>query len=193
MAAIDVVIQFVAMPVTIIYRFFASPIGRLLITSSDGVALSGLYMEEHRRGPTPGDGWRRDDDALPAVAEQLRAYFAGELLAFNLPLALAGTPFQRSVWSALAEIRFGQTLGYGQIAARLGAPRAARAVGAAVGRNPVSVIVPCHRAVGADGSLTDFAGGLARKRWLFEHEQGVLADRAGLAASAGWLCRVVGK
>jgi methylated-DNA-[protein]-cysteine S-methyltransferase len=163
------------------YAVIESPIGRLLAVGN-GAALCGLYMESHKRGPAPSDGWRRDDDSLRFVAEQLAAYFAGELKSFDLPCAAAGTTFQRRVWTALGEIGFGETVTYAQLAQRVGAPTATRAVGAAVGRNPLSIIVPCHRAVGSDGSLTGFAGGLPRKRWLLEHEKAVLAESNGRAA-----------
>jgi len=173
------------------YAVIESPIGRLLAIG-DGSALRGLYMESHKRGPTPHAHWRRDDNSLRFVAEQLEAYFAGDLQDFDLPYVTVGTPFQRRVWTALGEIGFGETMTYGDLAQRVGAPTAARAVGAAVGRNPISIIVPCHRAVGADGSLTGFAGGLARKRWLLEHEQAVRAQGFERKASAG-RCLVAGK
>jgi methylated-DNA-[protein]-cysteine S-methyltransferase len=164
------------------YAVIESPIGRLLAIG-DGAALCGLYMEAHKRGPAPTDRWRRDDDSLRFVAEQIEAYFAGELKSFDLPCVTAGTPFQRQVWTALRDTGYGETITYGQLAQRVGAPSAARAVGAAVGRNPLSIIVPCHRAVGSDGSLTGFAGGLPRKRWLLEHEQAVLAESNGRTAA----------
>lgn len=151
------------------YSVLESPIGRLLLLS-DGVALSGVYMESHKRGPLPGPHWQRDDRSLASVADQLRAYFAGELRQFDLPLALRGTKFQLRVWNALRAIPFGHTQSYAEVADRIGAPRSVRAVGAAVGRNPISIIVPCHRVVGSDGGLTGFAGGLARKSWLLAHE-----------------------
>ena len=126
------------------------------------------------------------------VVRQLERYRDDPDARFDLPLAIEGTPFQRRVWTALGEIGFGETMTYGDLAQRVGAPTAARAVGAAVGRNPISIIVPCHRAVGADGSLTGFAGGLARKRWLLEHEQAVRAQGFERKASAG-RCLVAGK
>jgi methylated-DNA-[protein]-cysteine S-methyltransferase len=152
------------------YTVIESPIGSLLATAV-GAELSGLYMESHLRGPQPGDSWQRDDKLFVKCGEQLAAYFAGHLAHFDLPLALRGTAFQLRVWQALRAIPLGQTLSYAQLARRIGAPNAVRAVGAAVGRNPVSIIVPCHRVVGSDGSLTGFAGGLDRKRWLLEHER----------------------
>ena len=155
----------------LLYDVMDSPIGQLLLTSN-GDALTGLYMDPHLRGPRPGGGWRRDPTALRNARQQLQAYFGRELFAFDLPLAPAGTEFQRRVWKALCTIPFGQTISYGEQARRVGNGAAARAVGAANGRNPISIIVPCHRVIGADGSLTGYGGGLPRKRWLLEHERG---------------------
>jgi len=152
------------------YAVFESPIGDLLLTS-DGVALTGIYMESHKGGPERDERWRRDDASLKPAREQLSAYFAGESRSFDLPLAFRGTEFQRRVWDALRAVPFGETVSYGELARRIGAPRAVRAVGAAVGRNPISIVVPCHRIIGSDGGLTGYAGGLASKRWLLEHER----------------------
>jgi methylated-DNA-[protein]-cysteine S-methyltransferase len=121
---------------------------------------------------TPGRDWRRDPAALREPAEQLQAYFAGELRAFDLPLAPHGTPFQREVWSALREIPYGSTISYAELAAAVGRPDAARAVGAANGRNPIAVVIPCHRVIGASGALTGYGGGLGRKRLLLDLEAG---------------------
>jgi methylated-DNA-[protein]-cysteine S-methyltransferase len=156
------------------YTVCASPLGELLLLS-DGEALTGLYLEGHRGGPVPGSGWRRDDGPFRAVRAQLEAYFAGDLRTFDVPVTLGGTDFQRQVWSELQRVPYGATASYGELAARLGRPSAARAVGAANGRNPISIIVPCHRVVGADGALTGYAGGLERKRWLLAWEAKVLA------------------
>jgi methylated-DNA-[protein]-cysteine S-methyltransferase len=151
-----------------------APVGELLLTADAG-GLTGVYFEPHRWGPSAGDvaRWRRGDLAgvIAAARAQLAAYFAGELTAFDLPLAARGTPFQERVWRALREIPYGATVSYGELARRLGDPRATRAVGAANGRNPLSIVVPCHRVVGADGTLTGFGGGIERKRWLLAHEQ----------------------
>lgn len=152
------------------YDLLDSPLGELLLTSN-GRALTGLYMDPHRRGPQPAEDWRRDSAALRAAGQQLRAYFAGELFAFELPLEPIGTDFQRRVWRALCTIPYGETISYGDQARRAGNPAAARAVGAANGRNPISIVVPCHRVIGADGSLTGYGGGLERKRWLLAHER----------------------
>jgi methylated-DNA-[protein]-cysteine S-methyltransferase len=152
------------------YHLLPSPIGGLLLTSECG-ALTGVHMEPHQIG----DGWRRDDDQLRPAVEQLRAYFAGELRDFDLPLALDGTDFQRRVWNALRDIPFGTAISYGELARRIGQPSASRAVGAANGRNPVAIIVPCHRVIGADGALTGYGGGLDRKRWLLQHEADIVS------------------
>lgn len=157
-----------------VYTMHPSPIGDLLLVGDptpDGVALSGLYMEDHKRGPSIGGTWVRDDDAFTAVERELDEYFAGSRQQFDLRLAPTGTPFQLAVWAQLRRIPCGGTITYGELAQRVGRPGAARAVGAAVGRNPISIIVPCHRVVGADGTLTGFAGGLDRKRALLAIEQ----------------------
>jgi methylated-DNA-[protein]-cysteine S-methyltransferase len=154
----------------VVYAVVESPIGDLLLTT-DGVALTGLYLESHKGGPERDGHWHRDDASLKPAAEQLSAYFAGESRGFDLPLATRGTGFQRRVWDALRAVPFGETVSYAELARRIGAPKAVRAVGAAVGRNPISIVVPCHRIVGSDGGLTGYAGGLASKRWLLEHER----------------------
>jgi methylated-DNA-[protein]-cysteine S-methyltransferase len=151
------------------YDVMPSPLETLLLTS-DGSALTGLYLQDARYAPEVAAHWVRDRACMQGAFEQLAQYFAGEYLQFDLALAPAGTPFQRRVWRALCEIPCGATISYGEIARRIGAPSSVRAVGAAVGRNPLSLIVPCHRVVGSDGSLTGYAGGLTRKRWLLEHE-----------------------
>lgn len=153
------------------YTYLESPIGRLLLCA-DARSLTGLYMDVEGREPKGRDGWVLEPDAVPlrAAALQLQEYFDGTRRSFELPLALAGTPFQCRVWQALQEIPFGQTWSYGQLARRIGNPGASRAVGLANNRNPVSLIVPCHRVIGADGSLTGYGGGLERKSWLLDHE-----------------------
>ncbi len=150
-----------------------SPVGPLSLVGQDGV-LAGLYLPDHRHAPALD--LPADETGLPAVREQLSAYFAGSLHAFDLPLAVGGTPFQREVWAALATIPYGETWSYAKLAAEIGRPRAVRAVGLANGRNPVSIVMPCHRVVGSNGSLTGYGGGLAAKEWLLAHE------RAGSAA-----------
>ena len=151
-----------------------SPIGPLTLVERDG-ALAGVFMEAHRHAPDPATHGERDDTALPAAREQLLAYFAGELEAFDLPLAeAAGTPFQREVWAGLVQIPYGATWSYGELATHLGRPKAVRAVGLANGRNPISIVVPCHRVIGASGSLTGYGGGVERKRFLLDLERGAL-------------------
>jgi methylated-DNA-[protein]-cysteine S-methyltransferase len=158
-----------------VFCYVDSPIGRLMLTS-DGTALTGLYMNLYRNKPSklPGlsDDWIQNAtiDPLPAAARQLKEYFAGKRREFDLPLRMAGTEFQQRVWRELTKIPFGETRSYGQLAKRLNNPNGSRAVGLANGRNPIAVIVPCHRVIGADGSLTGFGGGLDRKEWLLTHE-----------------------
>ncbi len=147
-----------------------SPIGPLSLYS-DGAALTGLYME--KREPQ-GEALAGDTIAvLKKAAAQLKEYFAGDRREFDLPVDLHGTAFQRRVWEQLQVIPCGETLSYGQIAQRLRQPSASRAVGLANGRNPVSIVIPCHRVIGADGSLTGYGGGIERKQWLLEHERGM--------------------
>lgn len=152
------------------FSTFESPVGPLLLVGDDD-GLRGLYLPEHSRGPRVGPGGRRDDDALACVREQLAEYFAGQRVAFDLALASSGTPFQLEVWEALRAIPYGATRSYGELAAALGRPGAARAVGAANGRNPISVVVPCHRVVGSGGALTGYAGGVEAKRALLALER----------------------
>ena len=143
-----------------------SPVGELLLTS-DGTSLTRLLF-----GGTPDPAWSTDPcPVLGAATAQLREYFAGERTAFDLPLDPAGTPFQLTVWAALREIPYATTLNYGQLAARVGNVKASRAVGLANGRNPLSIVVPCHRVIGANGSLTGYGGGLDRKRLLLDLER----------------------
>jgi len=152
------------------YAIQPSPLGPLILVA-DGPALVGLYL-----GQSPARiaaDWVLDDraDPLAAATAQLAAYFAGELTQFELPLRPQGTPFQQRVWTALRTIPYGSTLSYGALAQRIGHPQAARAVGLANGRNPLSIVVPCHRVIGAKGELTGYSGGVERKRWLLAHEQ----------------------
>src|SRR5690348_11536717 len=147
-----------------------SPIGELTL-ASDGEGLTGLYMTEQRHRPELPAADGDDDAVLAAAREQLAEYFAGERRNFDLPLKPAGTPFQRSVWEALRAIPYGETAGYGELAQRLGRPGAARAVGLANGRNPIAIVVPCHRVIGAAGALTGYGGGLERKRYLLALER----------------------
>lgn len=157
-----------------IFTTFASPIGELLAVARGG-ALVRLSMQAAPHPIALDPGWRRDDGAFAELRTQFDQYFAGQRRAFELDLAPAGTPFQRRVWDALLEIPYGETESYGELARRVGAPGAARAVGAANGENPIAIIVPCHRVIGASGRLTGYGGGLERKRLLLELEAGVLA------------------
>jgi methylated-DNA-[protein]-cysteine S-methyltransferase len=154
------------------YSVMQSPIGPLTIVATNG-ALVAVLMDGHHRSPVPESAWgERVDDALPDATLQLEEYFAGKRQAFDLPLAPSGTEFQRRVWAALAEIPYGETRSYGQIATAIGQPGASRAVGMANGKNPVSIVVPCQRVVGASGSLTGYAGGPERKQFLLDLERG---------------------
>ncbi|MEU6572419.1 methylated-DNA--[protein]-cysteine S-methyltransferase [Streptomyces sp. NPDC046805] len=148
-----------------------SPYGPLTLVADDG-ALCGLYMTEQRHRPPEETFGDRDDTPFGETEEQLAAYFAGELKEFSLELRLYGTPFQRSVWEQLCRIPYGETRSYGELAEALGNPAASRAVGLANGKNPIGIIVPCHRVVGANGSLTGYGGGLDRKQRLLNFERG---------------------
>ncbi|MFG3027439.1 methylated-DNA--[protein]-cysteine S-methyltransferase [Streptomyces sp. NPDC048253] len=148
-----------------------SPYGPLTLVADDGV-LCGLYMTEQRHRPPEENFGPRDDTLFGDAEEQLEAYFAGELKEFSLELRLHGTPFQRSVWDGLRKIPYGETRTYGELAEALGNPTASRAVGLANGRNPIGIIVPCHRVIGAGGGLTGYGGGLDRKRRLLDFEGG---------------------
>jgi methylated-DNA-[protein]-cysteine S-methyltransferase len=145
-----------------------SPIGDLLLVADDD-GLRGLYLPHPRHRPPQID--REEADApFTAAREQLDAYFNGELEHFDLPLAPEGTEFQLRVWNELQRIPYGETISYRELAERIGDPRAVRAVGLANGRNPLAIVIPCHRVIGADGSLVGYGGGLERKRWLLDHE-----------------------
>jgi methylated-DNA-[protein]-cysteine S-methyltransferase len=170
-------------PAWIYYTTQSSPLGTLTLAAG-GSGLCGVYFPGHQPAPSragwqPGDGPR-----FSAAREWLHAYFAGEKPRKFPPLTwLGGTEFQRRVWSALRDIPPGETRTYAAIARAIGAPAAVRAVGAAIGRNPLSILVPCHRVVGSSGALTGFAGGVERKRWLLAHE-GALAEEAALFPAA---------
>ena len=158
---------------TTVYTRFASPIGELLLTASD-TGLTGVYFESSRHVP------RLEEQGTPngvieQATRQLGEYFAGTRTTFDLPLEARGSAFEHRVWDALRGIPYGTTTSYGALARRLGDIKATRAVGAANGKNPIPIIVPCHRVVGARGELTGFGGGLDRKRWLLEHEGALMA------------------
>ena len=167
-----------------LYTYIDSPIGRLLL-HSDGVAVTGLYMDVPDQPQPAREGWTEDAGAgpLPEAIRQLRDYFQGTRREFDLPLRLDGTAFQRRVWDALTDIPYGATLSYGELAQRIDNPNASRAVGLANGRNPISIVVPCHRVIGADGSLTGYGGGIERKRWLLDHEGAAFRDDEGAATT----------
>lgn len=153
-----------------------SPIGPLTLVLSDDDALTGLYMADHRPAPRPDLlGTTAGPEGFEPVVEQLAQYFAGERRDFDLLLAPAGTDFQRAVWTLIREIPYGGSTTYGALATQLGRPTAVRAVGASVGRNPLSIVVPCHRVLGAAGALTGYAGGLPRKQHLLALERTTLA------------------
>jgi methylated-DNA-[protein]-cysteine S-methyltransferase len=186
--------------------YYSSPLGELLLTS-DGDALTGLYLprraprsalpservgEKMETGagqlstitgdvdswPVPGPIFSPDCTVFRETCGQLRAYFEGKLQTFSLPLAPKGTAFQLRVWGELCNIPFGATVSYAEVARRIGRAGASRAVGAANGKNPICIVVPCHRVIGADGTLTGYGGGLDRKKWLLRHESHILGNGA---------------
>lgn len=154
----------------ILYSHIESPLGRLLVVGDDQ-SLTGLYMPRHKGWRGPDDAWQQSDATFSLVRAQLAEYFAGERQQFDLPLKPKGTPFQQQVWQELVRIPFGSTITYAELARRVGKPSASRAVGNANGRNPISIIVPCHRVIGASGKLAGYAGGIEKKKWLLAWEQ----------------------
>ena len=162
-----------------------TPLGTVRIVAR-GDAIAGVWFDGQKYDAVPGAAWREspNDPMLRDAARQLKEYFAGRRARFDLALAPRGTAFQQSVWREIAMVPAGRTASYGDLARRIGRPSAVRAVGAAVGRNPLSVVVPCHRIVGSDGSLTGYAGGLERKRALLALEH-VEIDAARDAIAAG--------
>ncbi len=153
------------------YQMIESPVGKLLLVGT-GEALCQVHFHGGRDSVEPQSDWEESAQPFREAVRQLDAYFAGTIKNFDLPLQLEGTEFQKTVWEALQEIPYGETWSYGQLARHIGKPRAMRAVGAANGRNPIPVIIPCHRVIGADGSLTGFGGGLPIKKQLLELERG---------------------
>jgi len=151
------------------YTWLESPVGRLLLAGTDD-GLTELAFERGRQPVQPAADWIPAERPFREAARQLGAYFAGRLREFDLPLRPEGTPFELEVWRELRRIPYGRTTAYGELARRLGRPSAARAVGLANGRNPLAIVIPCHRVIGANGSLTGYGGGLETKRWLLEHE-----------------------
>jgi methylated-DNA-[protein]-cysteine S-methyltransferase len=160
------------------YDTYDSPCGRMLLVA-DGDALCGAYFVGQKHFKDIDPAWRREPQAgvIVRAKRQLDEYFQGRRKVFDIPLAASGTPFQRAVWRAIAGVPFGETISYTELARRAGRPGSARAAGAATGRNPVGVIVPCHRIVGADGSLTGYAGGVDKKRTLLALEAGSAGHR----------------
>jgi methylated-DNA-[protein]-cysteine S-methyltransferase len=153
----------------VFYTTFESPVGPLLL-AGDSNALRMVSFETGKHAAPPRPDWKQNVPAFAEVIRQLQAYFRGELKEFDLPLAMEGTEFQIRVWNALCAIPYGETISYAQLAQRIGNPKAVRAVGLANGSNPIPIIVPCHRVIGSDGSLTGFGGGLSTKKKLLELE-----------------------
>jgi methylated-DNA-[protein]-cysteine S-methyltransferase len=156
----------------IYFTFYESPI-QLLRLVSDGRSLIGLYMMSEKHHFIPDSNCLEDENVapFPEAKQQLTAYFAGTLTQFELPLQMSSTPFQQRVWEALRTIPYGATISYGELAQQIGQPKASRAVGLTNGRNPLSIIVPCHRVIGTNGKLTGYGGGLECKQWLLDHER----------------------
>jgi methylated-DNA-[protein]-cysteine S-methyltransferase len=167
---------------TTTYSTQATPVGDLLLVANAAGALTGCWLAGGKHVGAIEPSWERSDRQLREVTAQIDAYFAGRLQTFSLELSPRGSAFQREVWQALLEIPFGETVSYGDIATGLNRPGAARAVGAASGRNPISIIVPCHRVIGSGGSLVGYGGGLDRKRWLLDHERAVRSGQGRLIA-----------
>jgi methylated-DNA-[protein]-cysteine S-methyltransferase len=154
------------------YTTMDSPLGELLLLGDNGV-LHGLHMQAGRHPIRIQASWIRDDEAFADVRTQLEEYFGGTRESFDVQMHMGGTAFQRTVWHELTQIPYGETISYGELARRVGSPRAVRAVGLANGRNPLAIIVPCHRVIGANGKLVGYGGGLDNKRRLLELESGV--------------------
>lgn len=178
------------MSATTYYRVIDSPVGQLVVVG-DGQFLTGLYLPQHKGWAGPKASWQQADAPFDTVREQLAEYFAGERQQFEVPFKLAGTPFQQRVWQELEKIPFGITITYAELARRIGQPTASRAVGSANGRNPISIIVPCHRVIGGGGKLTGYGGGLEKKEWLLAWERGTTSKLGGLFDSAELLPEAV--
>ncbi len=159
-------------PNTTSFTLLESPVGELFASADAAGRITGLHFDGHRT-PTPDSSWVRDEQALAPLRRQLEEYFAGERREFELELAPSGSAFQLEVWRALRAIPYGETASYGEIATTVGQPGAARAVGGANNRNPIAIVIPCHRVIGASGSLTGYGGGLPRKQRLLALEAGV--------------------
>jgi methylated-DNA-[protein]-cysteine S-methyltransferase len=170
----------------VVYTYMKSPAGSILLARCEA-GITHIQFEEGKYNVKPRPDWRREDGPLLEAVDQLRAYFDGRRFRFDLPLAPAGTPFQQRVWEALQRIPCGEKRSYGEIAKAIGFATGSRAVGAANGRNPIAIVIPCHRVIGADGRLTGYAGGLRIKKALLDHEER-MAKREGaqLALAEGW-------
>lgn len=152
------------------YCYYESPVGRLLLNGQDRLAALNFPLSKTRKGPEPL--WKERPAQFSNALAQLDAYFDGRLRQFDLDLEIQGTDFQKRVWQELVKIPYGHTISYGELARRIGNPKASRAVGMANGKNPISIIIPCHRVIGKDGSLTGFGGGMEVKQQLLSLEQG---------------------
>jgi methylated-DNA-[protein]-cysteine S-methyltransferase len=163
-----------------LYQIIDSPIGPLTVLS-DGSSLIGLYMNVYRHGPSVKDDWvaGSEDPVIQVAGNQLGEFFAGTRMEFDLPLNAKGTEFQRQCWNLLSAIPYGETWSYGEMAKRLGSPEASRAVGAANGQNPISIVVPCHRVIGSNGKLVGFGGGIPRKAALLAFERAMKFGESG--------------
>lgn len=153
------------------YSHFDSPVGQLLLVG-DGENIHRIDFPTTYRPVVAETSWKSDSAVFTALIDELKAYFNGDLQNFSVTLAPKGTEFQRKVWDALQQIEYGQTCTYADIAKSIGKPTASRAVGSANGRNPVSIVIPCHRVIGTNGTLTGYAGGVTTKQWLLSHEAG---------------------
>ncbi|MGE3314047.1 MAG: methylated-DNA--[protein]-cysteine S-methyltransferase [Planctomycetaceae bacterium] len=160
---------------TIQYSELDSPLGKIVVCG-DGPFVTGLFLPDHKGFSGIDARWTRSDARFAEIRAQLAEYFAGTRQSFDVPLRLDGTPFQKRVWQELVNIPFGSTITYAELARRIGRPTASRAVGHANGRNPVSILIPCHRVVATDGKLTGYAGGISRKKWLIDLERAASAE-----------------
>jgi methylated-DNA-[protein]-cysteine S-methyltransferase len=167
------------MNATTCYCVIDSPLGPITV-QGEGEFVTGLYLPDHKGWLGPDSSWKQAGASFAAVHKQLAEYFSGARQTFDVPLKLAGTSFQRRVWQELVRIPYGSTITYSELARRVGNPSASRAVGHANGRNPISIIVPCHRVVGTSGKMTGYAGGINKKRWLLEWESRTASQRRSL-------------
>jgi len=156
----------------VLYSQYQSPAGKIILTQ-EGKQLTGLWFEKEKHASPVSPTWKRDEPAFKAIHKQLDAYFSGKLQRFEVSYKVRGTSFQQRVWKTLSDIPYGQTWSYAQLAVSIGKPKAARAVGTANAHNPISIIVPCHRVIGADGTLTGYGGGLKAKAWLLNLEKAI--------------------